>query len=244
MAGVGDFVEGDNDAPKPGVAPRFRDAKMLDGVVAQLKEIERRTGIERTLAIGELVLTQFFGGNPAAWRDRRRNKNNSIRRLAERNDCPFCRSALNEAVGVYVAVLALPCVRTYGHVCASHVAAVLGLPVAERDPMLALAEREHWSVRELRQRVVDHRRSGGERRGRPPVGSEARTVSALHAVVAKLGRMVSALDEVGLLSVESQALLRTTSSQLSAIGVHLIDLIGPDVTRSRVSELDLRQRSA
>ena len=236
--------EGDNETPKHGVAPRFGDAKMLDGVVAQLKEIERRTGIERTLAIGELVLTQFFGRNPAAWRDRRRNKNNSIRRLAERKDCPFGRSALNEAVGVYVAVVALPCVRTYGHVCASHVAAVLRLPVAERDHMLELAERERWSVRELRQRVVEHRRSGGERRGRPAVGSEARAVSALHAVVAKLGRMVSVLDEVGPLSVESQALLRTTSSELSSISVRLMDLVGPDVARSRISELGLRQRSA
>src|SRR6478735_7920243 len=112
-------------------ARRVTEAKVLEDVVAELKEIDRRTGIERTLAIGELILTQFFGGDPAVWRDRRRNKNNSIRRLAEREDCPFCRSALNEAVGVYVAVVGLPCVRTFGHISASHVASVLRLPPPE-----------------------------------------------------------------------------------------------------------------
>src|SRR5215207_1161276 len=86
-------------------ARRVTESALLEDVVAELREIDRRTGIERTLAIGELVLNRFFGGDPTTWRDRRRNKNNSIRRLAERDDCPFCRSALNEAVGVYVAVV-------------------------------------------------------------------------------------------------------------------------------------------
>src|SRR5690242_8846613 len=83
-------------------------AGVLDGVVAELRELERRGGIERILAVGELILTRFFGGSVAAWRDRRRNKNNSIRRLADHSDCPFGRSALNEAVAIYAASLALP----------------------------------------------------------------------------------------------------------------------------------------
>ena len=114
------------------VAPRIENASAVDGVIAELREIDRRTGVDRVLAIGELILNRFFGGDPRTWRDRRRNKNNSIRRLASRADCPFCRSALNEAVGVYVAVVALPCVRTFGHISASHVASVLGLPPSER----------------------------------------------------------------------------------------------------------------
>ena len=113
---------------------------MLDQVVSELCELERRGGIERTLAIGELILTQFFAGNSVAWRDRRRNKNNSIRRLATRKDCPFSRSALNEAVAVHVVSLSLPCVRTFGHIGASHVVAVLRLAEGERELMLVRAE--------------------------------------------------------------------------------------------------------
>src|SRR5215203_3888366 len=131
--------------PVTRVPLRVPDHELLDGVIAELNEIERRSGIQRTLAIGELVLSKFFGGDPELWRDRRRNKNNSIRRLADRADCPLCRSALNEAVAIYVAVLELPCVRTFGHVGASHVASVLTLPIGQRRDMLESAERERLS---------------------------------------------------------------------------------------------------
>src|SRR4051812_9325298 len=91
-----------NASAKGLVAPRLPEHAVLDQVIIELQEIERRTGIERTIAIGELILNLFFRGNPADWRDRRRNKNNSVRRLADRVDCPFSKSALHEAVGVYV----------------------------------------------------------------------------------------------------------------------------------------------
>jgi hypothetical protein len=146
---------------------RLPNAELLSLVVRELKEIDRRSGIERTLAIGELIINRFFDGNSAAWRDRRRNKNNSVRRLAERKDCPFCKSALHEAVAVYVASLGLPCVRTFGHIGASHVAAVLRLPEAQREQVLRGADQSRLSVRELRKHVVSLRRAEGERRGRP-----------------------------------------------------------------------------
>ena len=50
------------------MAPRLEDAAVLDHVLAELREIDRCAGIERTLAIGELILNRFFGGDPAAWR--------------------------------------------------------------------------------------------------------------------------------------------------------------------------------
>lgn len=149
------------------VASRLPNAELLNGVARELREIERRSGIDRTLAIGELIISRFFGGNSAAWHDRRRNKNNSIRRLAARDDCPFCKSALNEAVAIYVASVGMPCVRTFGHIGASHVAAVLRLPESQREKVLLHAERARLSVRELRKHVVSLRRAEGERRGRP-----------------------------------------------------------------------------
>ena len=42
------------------VGLRFPDHGVLDHVIIELREIERRTGIDRTIAIGELILTQFF----------------------------------------------------------------------------------------------------------------------------------------------------------------------------------------
>jgi hypothetical protein len=160
-------------------ASRLGNPKLLDRVVANLCDIQRGSGLQKTLAIGELILTHFYGGNPSEWRDRRRNKNNSIRRLAARDDCPFSRSALNEAVTVYVASRTLPCVLTFGHIGAGHVAAVLKLPQDEREAMLVRAEREQMGIREFRRIVVKFRRTDGERRGRPAKDPEDRLVSAL-----------------------------------------------------------------
>lgn len=212
-------------------ARRALEPTLFDQVVAELKEIERRTGIERTLAIGELVLKQFFAGDPAAWRDRRRNKNNSIRRLAERQDCPFCRSALNEAVGVYVAVVELPCVRTFGHICASHVASVLVLPAPERQRMLERAEQERWSVRDLRQKVILFRRAEGERRGRPPVTSEIRCFSALRQRVKQVDATIADLGKVGVLGAATRTALRELAVQMAQQRLRVIQLteVGPDV---------------
>ncbi len=212
-------------------ARRVTEANLLDHVVAELKEIDRRTGIERTLAIGDLVLNQFFGGDPAIWRDRRRNKNNSIRRLAEREDCPFCRSALNEAVGVYVAVVGLPCVRTFGHISASHVASVLRLPPTERQEVLQEAERGQWSVRELRQRVVTRRRAQGERRGRPPDLIERRYVSLLRQRVNQLQNTIDEIDNSRGGGPELRQELRTLAERLGQQRSRMIRLadVSPDV---------------
>jgi len=177
-----DFSDGEGSQ----IAPRFGKDHALDRVVQELQEIQRGTGLERTLAVGKAVLSGFFGGNPQLWRDRRRNKNNSIRRLAERPDCPFCKSALNEAVGVYVAVVALPCVRTSGHITASHIAAPLVLTEQERSDVLRRAEQEHWSVREIKQQVVALHRTNGERRGRPTASDEERALTALKCVSSSL----------------------------------------------------------
>src|SRR5690606_1178627 len=96
----------------------------IEHVVAELRRIDRVTGMERTEAIGRLVLNRFFGGSAEAWRARR-NKNTSVRRLAEHPDCPLSRSAIGQAVGIHLTLERLPLVRTFGHIGASHVGALL-----------------------------------------------------------------------------------------------------------------------
>ena len=191
---------------------------MLDDVVAELREIDRRTGVDRVLAMGELILNRFFGGNPLAWRDRRKNKNNSIRRLANRDDCPFCRSALNEAVGVYVAVLEIPSVRTFGHIYASHVACVLALPPAQREEVLKHAEDQGWSVRELREEVVRIRRERGERRGRPTAGADRHALSALHGAIRQLRNAIVALQGAGGIPSDVTPGARELGQEVSQLG--------------------------
>lgn len=182
-------------APDPPchVAARVTDDALLNEVADKLRSIERTTALARTLAIGELILNRFFGGDPNVWRERRRNKNNSIRRLAERPDCPYGKSMLNEAVGIFVSVRNLPCVFSLDHISASHVGAVLRLPDPERERMLRRADEERWSVRQLRLEVVRLNRSVGERRGRPCGGARQKLLRDLGVRVAQLELTLGAL---------------------------------------------------
>ncbi|MGC4070216.1 MAG: hypothetical protein QM784_37260 [Polyangiaceae bacterium] len=177
------------------IACRIPEIDVLDDVVRELQEIERHTGIEKTLAIGELVLRRFFGGDPKLWRDRRRNKNNSIRRLADCEDCPFRKSALNDAVAIYVVSEHLPCVRSFGHIGAAHVATVLGLRTEEQERILLMAKEHRWSVRELKQRVVALRRSEGEKRGRPSVSRAGRAMTLLRTSIQALREVTTAATD-------------------------------------------------
>jgi hypothetical protein len=230
-----------------GLASRVAELDTLGRVVNELCEIARRTGIERTFAIGELILTRFFEGDASRWRDRRRNKNNSVRRLAEREDCPFSKSALNEAIAVHVAVLGLPCVRTFGHISASHVASVLRVSPEARQSILEVADRERWSVRELKQRVVAFRREQGERRGRPARNDESRVISRMQTASGSIDEGAEQVSHFQTLTPEAVSSLRTLGSELTQLGARLSRIASgePDLARTRShSELQLRERSA
>jgi hypothetical protein len=235
-----------NSAEELEVASRLGNPRVLDRVVAELQELQRRGGIERTLAIGDLILHQFFGGDATAWHDRRRNKNNSIRRLAGRKDCPFSRSALNEAVAVYVASLTLPCVRTFGHIGASHVVAVLGLCAQEREDMLGQAERDRMSVRELRHKVVSMRRAHGERRGRPGSDGSARALAPLRKAVGDLKKAVEHLKNHPRLNAVAQDELLQHVDALSTLMSETTNLAHerPSMVHARLDPDTLRQQSA
>ena len=210
------------------VASRVKESGLLDRVVKELCEIERGSSLDRTLAIGELILSQFFGGDAALWRDRRRNKNNSIRRLADRKDCPLCRTTLGEAVAVYIASLDMPCVRTFGHIGGSHIACVLHLPLGDREVLLEQADRQRLSVRELRRLVTSLRRSGGERRGRPQV---RRAEAAYHTGADQVERGVDALRRDAPHSEDLR-------HRLAKLGRELLELAGESSPLSGESELE------
>src|SRR5436190_623307 len=91
-AGTGNVVK---------LAQFFSEPREVTEVVRELREIHRKTGLERALAIGELVIHRFFGGSADVWHERRKNKNNSARRIAEHPDCPPSRVVLagRSAVG-------------------------------------------------------------------------------------------------------------------------------------------------
>lgn len=219
------------------IAERISDPVMLDRVIHRLHQIERSSGIEKTLAIGRLLLTQFFGSNPAIWRDRRRNKNNSIRRLADREDCPLSRSALNDAVAVYVASRELDCVQTTGHITASHISVVLSLPPVEREEMLRSAEHERWSVRQLKTKVVALRRADGERRGRPAQSDPEKALSIMANALQRFRQALETLHH-GSLTPDAHRTYEELTREALALGAELEARLGSkklSVTRVRAA---------
>ena len=152
----------------------------LDEVACELRDIIHRSQWDKILAIGKLIFRRFFNEDEAAWRERRRNKDRSIRRLAERPDCPFAKSALTQAVGIHVLCSKHPEARGSGRVTPTHVGKILGLEPTVAVPLLRLADDRGWSVRELAIEATSIRKSLGERRGRPQ--------STVDRQIARLGK--------------------------------------------------------
>ena len=162
----------------------FVGDEAIEGAANELKAIERKVGLQSSVAIGDVVISRFFNGDVARWRDQRRNKSNSIRKLASHPSCPFSRSALNQAVGVCAVVRMFPEVADYTHVGATHVAATLHVPMDKQRAWLRIAEQEQLSVRELKARLA----------GDSPGG--LRNSSPLKRALNELGRLESTLGEL------------------------------------------------
>jgi hypothetical protein len=74
------------------------------------------------------------------------------------------------------------------------VAAVLNLDAGERERVLREADRARWSVRQLRENVVQMRRAEGERRGRPATNDQLRLLRLLNTSVRLLSDAVAELQ--------------------------------------------------
>jgi len=194
----------------------------LDAVIVELQAIARGSGMGGKLAIGELILERFFGGDVGAWRARH-TKSQSLRRIAGRPDCPFAKSTLHEAVGIYVATLHLPEVRTFGHVSASHVAAVLPLPVSQQAELLRLAERERWSVRRVKREVAVRRVP--ERQG--PPSQSTPVVDSLRASIRTLREALRSLVAKKTHGRPTLEALRRARAELSSLSHEFDAVVGP-----------------
>lgn len=134
-------------------------------------------------AVGELILSRFFDGSVKAFQSAERHKDRSLRQLARCEGCPYSKSALHQAVRIHLVRLTNPTVQTYGHIGPSHIAATLSLADSERNALLETAERERFSVRQVRLEVIRLQnkalRGDRNRRGRPRQAQAERAVTVV-----------------------------------------------------------------
>ena len=206
----------------------------LQGIAAELRGITNGSSWSRTLATGKLVLERFFGGNVEEWRTHRRQKEASIRRLAQRADCPLGKSALSEAVSLYVAKKDLP--KSVDELTPSHVAIALRVPPAERLLLIERAVDEAWSVREMRNQASLFKRRAGERRGRPRFSQARAALSHLKASLDALDSGIELLRVAGEVDPETTLLLERElgafESKLDAARARLMALARPALKSS------------
>ena len=206
----------------------------LQGIAAELRGITNGSSWSRTLATGKLVLERFFGGNVEEWRTHRRQKEASIRRLAQRRDCPLGKSALSEAVSIYVAKKDLP--KCVDELTPSHVAIALRLPPAERLLLIERAVDGAWSVREMRDEALLFKRRAGERRGRPRFSEARAALSHIKASLDALDSGIELLRVAGEVDPETTLLLERElgafESKLDAARARLTALARPALKSS------------
>jgi len=149
----------------------------VNRVVADLRAIDHATVWERTMAVGRVVFEGIFAGNATEWRAKRGNKSTSLRKLVAHPHCPFKKSALSNAVNVYLFVKERPEVCKL-KITPSHIGSVSGIQASAAVELLTRASSNDWSIRQLAEQVKRERREAGERRGRPrsPTAQRAETL--------------------------------------------------------------------
>ena len=186
--------------------PSLSDAD-VGKVAVRIAELDRQLGWDRTLAIGDIVIRSFFGGNVEAWHNRR-DSQRSLRRLAEHPNCPLKKSALADAVGVYVAAVADPELPKATGLAPSHVACVLKLEHAARRHLLRQVQEQGLSVRELAERVRAIRYAGGKR---VPQSVARKPLAKVQQVLTLLREARLSIDDLELAPNEQFNISRTIS---------------------------------
>jgi hypothetical protein len=121
----------------------------LAALSGRLHEIVRESGWSRTIAIGDLLVARVFCGlTDSLGAPSEVCRHPSIRKLAQRDDCPLRKTALAQAIGVYSVIKKEPDLRELG-VTPAHVALVVSFPSEQRREILERAASENWSVRTL-----------------------------------------------------------------------------------------------
>ena len=186
----------------------------LQRIAAELRGIAYGSSWSRTLATGKLVLEHFFGGSVDAWHTHRRQKQASIRRLAQRADCPLGRSALSEAIAIYVARKDLP--SSVDELTPSHVAIALRFSSSQRLELIEKAVAETWSVRDMRNEALLLKRRTGERRGRPRFSQARAALSHVKTSLDTLDSAVELLRSAGEIDSETASSLERALASFAA----------------------------
>lgn len=172
-----------------------RSVQEVDIVVAHIKRLARRAGLEFALSVGSVIIHHFYDGDANAWRARG-PKSASFRRLARHPELPLSPGSLYRCVALFELCDRLNAPSRWDHLGASHLRVVLGLPNGTQERLLAMANAQRWSVRALHTealRAKSGRVNRGGRRAEPPMAktllSVKRSLQDSCSVIAQIAEL-------------------------------------------------------
>ncbi len=198
------------------------DEQMVDNAVVHINGVYVAKGLEMARAIGEYVMTTFFGDDPEVFRSRG-NNHITFKELGKRDDLHVSSMFIWRAVSVVrqMRVLPGPVAETlpYTH----H---TLLLPLKDEETKRCLATRaseEKWPKRKLEEEVRRARKEEPRRSkaGRPPLRAFQKTLHAFEKLLNEPEAHFGELDDIDALEeIEATRLYAT----VVGIQEHLAEL--------------------
>jgi hypothetical protein len=159
---------------------------VIEAVVHGLNRLCRQATFEFTLAVGQMVIDNVYGGDLNLWRSRDPTKIISLRKLARHPRLPMSPTALYRSIAIYELCERFD-VKCWHHVSTSHLRLVLPLANEEQVRLLRMTEANMWPVRRLDQEIkalLEHKASRGGPRRR----------SRLSQAMARVGKSIDTLE--------------------------------------------------
>jgi hypothetical protein len=182
------LVETIDDHPR--ALDHIRVEDHVQRVIIQLNSICKSATLDFALAVGQVIISNFYGGDLDRWRARGTQLGLPLRKLAKHPDLPMSFLALYRSVSIYEICARLG-VHDWKHVSTSHIRLVLPLRAAHQSRLLELAESRRWTVRRLDQEIVQLMQHDPGANARP--GGRKRP-SELRKTVRVLEKLISALS--------------------------------------------------
>jgi hypothetical protein len=158
--------------------------------------MQRDATVDLAVRMGELIVKRFYRGKLDAYRQHGQREA-SLRKLARRFEDEDGTGV--SAAGIYRAVAFYELDRRLGltdrkHLTVTHIRALIGLPAADQEALLAAADEQHLTSTELEKRAAAARKRARGNRGRPRLPAFLKTTNQL----ARLASQVDAFADLDL----------------------------------------------
>ncbi|HEY3452904.1 MAG TPA: hypothetical protein VGK67_41565 [Myxococcales bacterium] len=171
--------------------------------------------------IGELFVAEFFGGSLDQWHQRK-SGDLSLERIVKLGSLPFGTSALRQKVELYELSTRLGGgLLAYPDLEAAHFRAISSLPLEPGQTLLAQAQAERWTTRQLESAVAASKLAGSPDANRQLLLDLHRAMASMRRLADEKAGLVADMNLAGLPQEHSQPVAAALDALSKALdGLH------------------------